>query len=329
MTRRDFITLLICAAATWPLAARTQPKRKMFKVGVLWHAGSEEEERVPLGALRDGLKGLGYVDGQTVVLEHRYPNEEPALFQRFADELAQLDVDVLVAITRQAALAAQRATKTIPVVFLSVPDPVESGLVASLGRPGGNITGYSNMAVELTQKRIELLKEAVPGLSRIGLLVNGSYQEVARRNIAAGHAAAAHLGMTVEPIEVRKVDDFENAFSSIKQQGLQGVASTVDGLFYANMKRLADLALKQKLPMVMNAKEMCEAGAFLTYGPNIPAYFRRAGEYIDKILKGTKPSDLPVEQPTTFDFYVNAATAKSLGLTVPPNVLARVDGVIE
>jgi putative tryptophan/tyrosine transport system substrate-binding protein len=331
MRRREFITLLGGAAATtaWPVATRAQRTAKVPRVGVLWHGGSAEQEKIPLSALREGLSQLGYVDGQNIILENRFPNEEPERFQSLAIELAQLKVDVLVAITRQAALAVQSATTTIPIIFNSVADPIESNLVSSLPRPGGNITGISNMAVELTPKRVALLKEAVVGLSSVALLINGNYEIGVRRNTEAAQSAAAHLGITVRPIEIRTVADFEPAFSLISKSRLQGVVLTVDGLFYANQKRLAELALQHSLPMMAYAKEMSEAGALMSYGPDIPAIYRRTAGYVVKILKGAKPADLPVEQPTTFDFFVNEETAKSLRLTIPPSVLIQVGFVNE
>jgi putative ABC transport system substrate-binding protein len=294
---------------------------------VLWHAGNEEEERIPLGALREGLRRAGYIEGQNIILENRFPNEQPERFQSFAAELADLKVNLIVTVTRQAALAAQRATSTIPIVFLAVPDPLESKLVNNLARPGANITGYSSMSVELVPKRVELLKQALPGLSRVALVVNANYAEGAKRNIETAQRAAALLGIAVQPVEVRSPADFEPAFLLMSNGNVQGVVLTQDGLFYANQRRLAQLALDHKLPMMAYAKEMSEAGALMSYGQNIPAYFRRAAVYIDKILKGTKPADLPVEQPTTFDFYINEKTAKSLGVAIPPSLLTMVGSI--
>jgi putative ABC transport system substrate-binding protein len=316
MRRRDFMKAVGGIPAAWLSVAHAQQATKIPKIGVLWHAGNEEEERIPLGALREGLRRTGYVEGQNIILENRFPNEQPDRFQSFAAELADLKVNLIVTVTRQAALAAQRATSTIPIVFLAVPDPLESKLVNNLARPGGNITGYSSMSVELVPKRVELLKQALPGLSRVGLVVNANYAEGAKRNIEA-----------VQPVEVRSPADFEPAFLLMSNGNVQGVVLTQDGLFYANQRRLAQLALDHKLPMMAYAKEMSEAGALMSYGQNIPAYFQRAAVYIDKILKGAKPADLPVEQPTTFDFYINEKTAKSLGVAIPPSLLTMVGSI--
>jgi len=322
--------LIGIAVAAWSSHLDAQhASDKVPRIGVLWHAGDAEQEKIPLGALREGLRRKGYVDGRNIILENRYPDERPERFESLAIELVQLNVDILVTVTRQAALAAQRATKTIPIVFLSVPDPVESKLVSSLARPDGNITGYSSVSVELVPKRIELLKQAVVGLSSVALVVNAHYADGARRNIEAAHRAAAHLGIIVQPVEVRSPADFEAAFFLIRRSQLQGVVLTQDGLFYANMTRLAELALEHKLPMMVYAKEMSQAGALMSYGADIPAYFRRAADYIDRILKGAQPGQLPVERPANFDLFVNEGTAKLLGLSVPPAILSMVGSVSE
>ncbi len=330
MRRRDFVKAMIGGSvAASPLVARAQKAASPPRVGVLWHAGSAEQEKIPLGALREGLRELGYIDGQNIILENRFPNEEPERFKSLAVELVELKVDAIVTITRQAALAAQRATTSIPIVFNAVADPIESNLVSNLPRPGGNITGMANMAVELTPKRLALLKEAIPDLSGVTLLINGNYEVGVRRNTEAARSAADRLGIAVRPVEVRSADDFDAVFSSIAKMPQQGVALTVDGLFYANQKRLAQLALQHRLPMIAYAREMSEAGALMSYGPDIPSMFRRTGTFVVKILKGAKPAELPVEQPTTFDFFINENTARSLNLMLPPTILAQVGFVNE
>jgi ABC-type uncharacterized transport system substrate-binding protein len=328
MKRREFITLLGGVAA-WPLAARAQQARKMPRVGVLWHAGSVEEEAIYLGAFLDGLKAVGYVEGKTIALEHRFPNEIPERFVSLATELAALKPDVLVAVTRPAAVAAQRATTTIPTVFIVVPDPVGTKLVSSLARPGGNITGLTHIAVELSAKRLAFFKEAFPGASRAALMVNASDPLGMRRYSDESHAAAAALGMIVQPVEVRSLADFEAAFDKIVAQRLDGVLVPADGLFYQGRVQLAQSALQRRLPLVVYSRETLEAGALMSYGADQRAIFRRAAVYVDKILKGERPADLPVEQPTRFEFLVNLKTAKALGLELPPMLLARADEVIE
>ena len=331
VTRRNLLIGLGAASLSTASPAFAQRQAgKIPRIGVLWHAGSAEEEKIPLGALMQGFTALGYIDSKNIVFEHRFPNEQPERFVSLAAELARLNVDVLVAVTRQAALAAQSATQTIPIVFMVVPDPVGSKLVDSLARPGGNATGMTNMAVELVPKRVELMKEAVAGLSRMALLVNASYPEAARRYIEMGQSAARPLGITLQPIEVRSATDFDRAFSTISQNRLQGVSFAVDGLFYANQARLARLAQDRNLPLIGYSREMAEgAGMLMSYGPSNVAMFNRTAYFVDKILKGAKPADLPVEQPTKFDLVINLKTAKALGLTIPQSILVRADEVIQ
>jgi putative tryptophan/tyrosine transport system substrate-binding protein len=275
------------------------------------------------------IYGRHNVDGQTMTLDNRFPNEEPERFKSLAAELAASRPDIIVTITRQAALAAKQATTTIPVFFLSVPDPVESGLVASLAHPGGNITGLSSMSVELIPKRIDLLVKAVPGIDHIALLINGNFEWGVRRSREEGESAAARLGIKVEPFLIRRLADLKLTMAEIRQSGARGIVVAQDGLFYANMSTLAQLAIEHQLAMMVYAKEMAEAGALISYGADIPAYFRGAGKSIDRILKGKKPADMPVEQPTNFELAVNIKAAKAIGLTVSPEVLAHVDALIE
>ena len=328
-SRRTFLISLGVMSVSRASQAFGQPStRRPPRVGVLWHAGSEEEERVPLGALRQGLKDMGYVEGRTILLENRYPNEEPDRFVSLAAELAKLNVDVLVAVTRPAALAARQATSTIPIVFLAVPDPVGDRLVETLARPGKQITGITNMALELVPKRIELLKEALPQVSRLGLLVNVSHAEGARRYMRIAETAAASLGITVQPVEVRGPDDFDQAFSFIRDSRLQGLSLTVDGLFYANQQRLIRLAIDRRVPMIMYAREMAANGALMSYGPSNTALFHRGAYFIDRILRGAKPADVPVEQPPVIELFVNSQTAKAIGVSIAPAVLHRANDVL-
>jgi putative ABC transport system substrate-binding protein len=238
-------------------------------------------------------------------------------------------VDVLVSAAGIAAVACHRATTTIPIVAVNVPDPVGRKLVASLNRPGGNLTGLSNMAVELTTKRIELAKEMIKDLSRVALLVNTADEIGSRAYIAEAEAAGPQLGVAVVPVGVRDANDLEGAISKISTDNFQAIVVTHDGLFYVQRKRLADLALERRLPTIGFASEQWEAGVLATYGPNVPTLYRRAGAFIDKILKGANPADLPVEQPTKFELLINLRTAKAIGITVPPTLLARADDVIE
>jgi putative ABC transport system substrate-binding protein len=331
MKRREFMTLLSGAPFGWPIMACAQPAPKVPRIGVLCHAGSADEEKPLLDPIRQGLRDLGYNEGQNIILEYRFPAEKLERFQALAVELVDLKVDILIAVTLRAALAAQRATTTIPILFLAIPDPIGSKLVDSLANPGGNITGLSTMAVELTPKRVQLLKEAVGNLSRVALLVNATDKEGTLRYVEAGRTAADPLGVSITPIEVATTGEFEQAFAAMNQRKLQGVVLGQDGLFFSDMasaERLARLALHHKLPMIAYRRELAQGGALMAYGPDNPASFRRVGVFIDKILKGAKPADLPVEQPSKFEFFINLDTAKALGVTVPRSLLARADEVI-
>ena len=328
-TRRRFLVGLGVSSLSTALPALAQQGGKAPVIGVLWHAGSAEEEKIPLGVLVQGFRDLGYVDGTNIVFEHRFPNEQPQRFFSLAAELVQIKVDVLIAVTRQAAVAAQGATTTIPTVFIAVPDPVGSGLVTSLGRPGGNITGLTNMAVELVPKRVQVLKEAIPKLARMALLVNAGSPD-ARRYVEVAQTVARPLGVTVQPVEIRTPADIEPAFSLVTQNRLQGVCLTSDGLIYVEQERLAQLALERNLPLIGYTREMTRwTGLLMTYGASNVALFSRAAYFVDKIVKGVKPGDLPVEQPTKIELVVNLKTAKALGLTIPPSLLQRADQVIE
>lgn len=329
MRRRDFVPLLGAAATVWPLAAGGQQPNNIHRIGVLWHGENAEQEAIYLSALRRGLLDFGYVEGQNIILEMRFPAEQYERFFVLAGELAQQKPDVLISAAGIAAVACHRATRTIPIVAVNVPDPVGRKLVASLNRPGGNLTGLSNMAVELTRKRIELAKEIIKDLSRIALLINTSDEIGSRAYIAEGEAAGHHLGLSVVPVGVRGANDLEGAISKISTDDFQAISVTHDGLFYVQRKRLADLALEKRLPTIAFASEQWEAGALATYGPHVPSLYRRAGAFVDKILKGASPADLPVEQPTKFELLINLKVAKAIGVTVPAATLTRADDVIE
>jgi putative ABC transport system substrate-binding protein len=327
MRRREFVTFVGGAAVAWPLAAHAQQNRTVPRIGVLWHAGSAEEEAVPLTAFMLGLHDLGYVEGRNIVLEHRFPAERPERFESFAAELVQLKVDILVAAGQQPALALQRATTTIPIVFVAAYDPVGVGLVGNLARPSGNITGLS--LPDLIGKRLEILKEAFPGLSRVAVLVNAINPTYAHRYIEALQNDARTLKLPVQPVEVNGPGDLEGAFFAITREGITGVAPAADLMFYNERRRIAALAVEHGLPTVFNNQEFVKSGGLLSYGANVPAVFRRAGVYVDKLIRGATPKDIPVEEPTKFQLFVNLKTANALGLQVPPTLLTRADGVIE
>ena len=328
MRRRDFIKVTGGMVA-WPLAARAQQRFKVPTIGILWHAGSADEEAIYLGALKDGLKAFGHVDGQNIHLEMRFPAEQYDRFFTLAAELVALKPDLLVTAAGVAAIAASRATKTIPIVAVSIPDPIGSKLATSLNRPGGNLTGLSNMQTDLTAKRVELLKEAVVGLSRAALLVNTSAAGLARQYTEESQTAARRLGLTLEVVGVRGPNELEGAFEKIAQDQSQGVVIPVDGIFYAERKRLADLALAHGLPTIVFSKETLEAGALMSYGANMIAMYRRAAFFIDAILKGASPAEIPIEQPSKFELIINNKTAKALHLSIPPTLLVFADEVIE
>ena len=330
MRRREVITVLAAGTAAWPFVAQAQQQRpKVPRVGVLWHAGSAEEEASYLTALLQGLGRLGYFDGRTITLENRFPNEQPERFISMATELAALNVDVLIAVTPLAALAAQRATTTIPTVFIVVPDPVGTKLVNSLARPGGNITGLTHIAVELSAKRLAVFKEAFPGMSRVSLLLNANDQQGMLRYSDETRAATTALGLDFQPVEVRSTRDFEHAFDKMVEWRSQGVLLGPDGLFYQGRLVLARTALARRLPLMGYSREILQAGALMSYGPDFQEIFRRAAIYVDKIIKGELPANLPVEQPTKFEFLINQKTAKALGLELAPTLLARADEVFE
>ena len=327
MRRRDFMKVVAVSAITWSILARAQ-QAKIPTIGILWHAGSADEEAIYLGALRQGLEDFGYVDGQNLRLEMRFPAEQYDRFFILARELVALKPDLIVTAAGIAAIAASQATKTIPIVSVSIPDPIGSKLAVSLNRPGGNLTGMSNMQTDLTAKRVELLKQAV-GLSRVALLVNTSAAGLARQYSEEGQAAGQRLGLSLEVVGVRGPNELEGAFDKIAQDQLQGVVIPVDGVFYAERKRLADLALPRGLPTIVFSKETLDAGALMSYGANMIVMYRRAAFFIDKILRGANPAEIPIEQPSKFELIINNRTAKALHLTIPSSFLVAADEVLE
>jgi putative ABC transport system substrate-binding protein len=328
MRRREFIRLIGGAAAAWPIAARAQQSKNIPTVGVLWHAGSAEEEDVYLSVLVKAFNDLGYVEGRNVHLDHRFPAENPERFRTLAQELIDAKPDAIVAVTVAGAAALKQLTSTIPIVFVLVPDPIASGLVESLARPGGNATGLSLMSVDLSGKRLELLKEAVPNLSRVALLLD-LFSPVKERQIKANQIAAEALGISLWPAEVSAPDEIEPIFSKIAQDRADAVMR-VSGTFLFNERaRVGAAALAHRLPIMTYIAEEVPHGFLMSYGQDFPDYFRRAVAYTDRILKGAKPADLPVEQPTKFKLVLNLKTAKALGLTFPQALIVSADEVIE
>ena len=310
-----------------PLPVQAQPA-KIPRIG--WLGGQARETAHPyVGAFQRGLKDLGWVEGQNLAIEWRFSGGRAELLPGFAEELVRLRVDLIVVPSTPTALAAKKATQTIPLVTVAVGDPVALGLVANMGRPGGNITGLTNsVGHEIAGKQLELLKEIVPKASRVAVLWNPGTPGNAlwlREAEAAGRA----FGLELQPLEARSPNDFQRAFAAMSAKRAGALLVLVDVMLATNRTRLADLAAQSRLPAMYGAREPVEAGFLMSYGANTPDLFRRAAIYVDKILKGAKPGDLPIEQPTKFELVVNLKTAKALGLTIPPAVLARADEVIQ
>jgi putative ABC transport system substrate-binding protein len=278
-------------------------------------------------AFRQGLRDLGYVEGQNIVIEYRYAEGKSARLAELATELVRLKVDVIVTGSTITTLAAKNATKTIPIVMATASDPVASGFVVSLARPGGNITGLSQMSPELGGKRLELLKEALKKISVVAVLYDGGAAQAVQMNEM--EAAAPALGVQLQPVKVDGSNDLETAFSEMTRGHASAFIGVTSSMFFFHRERIADLAAKSRLPAIYPAREFVDSGGLMSYGPNISENHRRAATYVDKILKGVKPADLPVEQPTKFEFVINLKAAKQIGLTIPPNVLARADKVIK
>lgn len=301
----------------------------MPRIGVLWHAANATEEGPYFEALVQGFHDLGYVEPSNIKFEHRFPNETPELFERMASELVSLPVDVLVSSGGSASVYAKRASSTIPLVFMLVADPVGSKLVDSLARPGGNATGLTSFLADLTGRRLQMFKEVVPGLSRIGHLVNPN-APIARFNIDSIRAAASDLGLTVQVFEARTRGELEPAFAAMAMAKMQGVTmGPNEGLPFTARDTIAKLAIAHRIALCAVSRETFEPGALMSYAPDQIAICRRAAVYVDKILKGAKAGEIPVEGPTKFEFLINLKTAKALGLEVPPLLIARADGVIE
>jgi putative ABC transport system substrate-binding protein len=324
--RREFITLLGGTAA-WPLAARAQQAGKVHRIGVL-ETISTTLNVANFYALREGLRQLGYAEGQNLVIEYRSADGRDDRFPGLARELLALKVDVIVTRGTPAAKAVKNATSTVPVVMTASGDPVGVGLVTSLARPGGNITGLSAIVGELSPKRLELIREIVPGLARIAVLANTSNDAV-RRDWARIETAARSLGVQSQLLDLRESDALGPTFDDASARRADALVVVIDAITQANQQRIVDLAMKHRLPAIYSSREFVDAGGLISYGVSYPDLYRRAATYVDKILKGTKPADLPVVQPTKFELVINLKTAKALGIEVPPTLLARADEVIE
>ena len=320
--RRDFITLLGGAAA-WSLDARAQQPGKRWRIAFITQAEQDIYE-----ALFERLRELGYVEGQNTIIERRYAEGRTERFDEFAAEMVRLKADLIITITTPAALAAKNATTTIPIVIPTAIDPVGTGLVASLAHPGGNITGGAVLTGEMAAKRLELLKEVVPTVSRTAVLWNSANPANALAWRGTQVAARA-LGVILQSHEVQGPNDFEVAFAKMAEERPDALFVLDDALTILYRKEIVDFAMQKRLPSVFAAKDRVEAGGLMSYGPRYPEMMRRAAELVDKILRGAQPANLPMEQPTTFELVINLRTAKALGITIPATLLALADEVIE
>jgi len=324
--RREFVAGLgVAAVATWPLTARAQ-RPAMPVIGYL---SPEEPTDTFVDGLRVGLRELGYVDGQNIQILYRWAQGHFERLPDLAAELVRLNVDVIVAFVAQASLAAQRATTTIPIVMVGVADPIGVGLIASLSRPGGNITGTSTVAADLVGKQLELLKEIVPSASRIAGLWNPANSAFQRLQVREAVAAALSAKVELRLLEARTPNEFDNAFAVIDREEIRALLVLSDPLFASHLHILVELVTKGRLAAIYGARMFPDAGGLMGYGPSYFDSSKRAAVYADKILNGAKPADLPVEQPTRFEFVVNLKTAKALGIDLPTSILLRADEVIE
>jgi putative tryptophan/tyrosine transport system substrate-binding protein len=323
--RRDFVALAGGIAA-WPLLAHAQTG-KLYRIGFLGNSTAALEANLT-AQFRDGLRDLGYDEGKNIVIEYRWADGKYDRFPSLIAELIALKVDVIVTAGTPATFAVKKATSSIPLVMVAVGDPVGTGVVPSLARPGGNITGLSSMAPDLEGKRLQLLREVVPKLSRVAVMWNpvNPFHVISLKNV---NAAAQTLQMKVQPVEVRVTEDIEPALAAILTARPEALVILADRVFLHNRGRLMDFAARNRLPGIYAYRELVEAGGLMSFGPSYEDMHRRAATYVDEILKGAKPGDLPIQQPTKFDLVINTKAAKALGLAIPPTLLARADEVIE
>jgi putative ABC transport system substrate-binding protein len=326
MRRRDFITLLGSGAVGWPLAARAQQPAKLPIIGFLGQSTPVVESQ-RLDAFLKRLRELGWIEGRTVAVEYAWGQGSSDRFAEIAAEFVRLKVDVIVTAGTPNVMAAKQATSVIPIVFAAAGDPIANNLVASLARPGGNVTGLSTVATDLAGKRLEVLREAVPGFRRLAIIGNVG-NSLAVLEMSEVQAAAIRFGLEAAALKIRRAEDIAPAFDTLRG-GADALYVVADPLVNTNRARIHTLAMGARLPAIYNAKEHVEAGGLMSYGPNFPDLYRRAAEYVDKILRGVKPAEIPVEQPTKFDLVVNLTTAKALSLEIPPTLLARADEVLE
>ena len=326
MRRREFITLLGGAALAWPLAAQAQ--QAMPLVGFLSTRAPSDEPHL-LAAVRQGLKDAGYIEHQNIAIEYRFAENQNDRLSALAADLVHRQVAVIIAGPTPAALAAKAATATIPIVFEVATDPIALGLVASLNRPGGNVTGVTNLGVEVTPKRLQLLHELVPTVTNIALLINPSSPRVAEALLRDSQAAANALGLTLHVLEASTEPELDTAFVTLVRLRVGALAIGADPFFTSRSEQLAALTMRHAVPAVYEFREFVAAGGLIGYGASLADAYRQAGTYVARILKGDKPADLPVQQSTKVELIINLKTAKALGLTVPVPLLGRADEVIE
>ena len=324
--RREFMTLLGGAAAGWPLAASAQQPGKLRTIGFSGLSTRSAESEL-VAAFTQRLRELGWIEGRTITIEYRWSEGRAERFVQIAAEFVRLKVDVIVTSGTPQVLAAKQTTSVIPIVFARTGDPVANGIVASLARPGGNVTGMSVQSDELAGKRIEILREVVPSLRRVAILANVD-NPLSVLELGEVQAAARTLGLEFDALEIRRAEDIVPAFEAIKGRA-EALYVCPDGLVDANKIRITPWALGARLPTMYAYREYVEAGGLISYGANLPDLYRRSADYVDKILRGANPGDIPVEQPTKFDLIINLTTAKALSLTIPESLLLRANELIE
>lgn len=329
MIRRRFLFLLCGTATAWPLTARAQQPERVRRIGVLLpYIERDSQAQARVAAFLAALQERGWADGRNVGFEFRYAEGQPDRLPALAVDLVQRNVDVILTAGTEATDIARRATKDIPIVMAAVGDPIAAGFIASLARPGGNVTGASLLATELTAKRLQLLKDALPALTRLAVLWSAANASVIEK-LKQIQTAAPLFGVQLHPFELRAPSDIERAFASAVQFGAQAVMTTEDALQITYRARVVELGKRHRMPVASEFGEFARAGALMSFGPSIHDQFRYAAGYVDKIFKGAKPGDLPVEQATRFELIVNLKTAKALGVMIPPSILGRADEVIQ
>lgn len=326
MKRRNFIALLSTFALPWTRFANAQSGQKIARVGVLWHAGSAEEEREYLTVLVKAFADLGYIEGKNIEFLHKFPAEQIDRYPILGKELVDSHVDVIIAVSPPGAVTLKKLTSTVPIVFVIIPDPMAAGLVASLSHPGGNLTGLSLLSIDLSGKLLALLKEAVPNLSSVALFIDP--QSMQLQTVPAYTAATKALGLSFRSVAIAAPEAIEPAFAQAQNDHVDGVIANGSMLF-TERARVGASALAHGIPTIGFIGEMVPYGLLMSYGQDFPDYFRKAAGYADKILRGARPADLPVEQPTRFKQVVNLRAAKILGLTIPSSLLVTADEVIE